>query len=254
VGRLDDYLQQRPNLHDICNPVLKQENFNRHWDQDKYSNFRDMIHKYRGWIDEAYNEADEAESITKWQRVFGDEWGKDLKGKVLVEASSTALVTLDTSGYPDLVQAFKAAGAIILSNFKVSLPWVKTPPWQNASTGRLAVEVKATLHDSEGGPSKGAFTSGTPLPKHKHILFQACSSTGMPYSSKDYGVQWQVVNTDRDAIQANQLRGGFYQSKSPSRRWEHTLFRGIHWVQAFIVRKRDGRCVGKSDRFFVVIE
>jgi hypothetical protein len=76
----------------------------------------------------------------------------------------------------------------------------------------------------------------------------------LPYSSKDYEVQWQVVNTDREAIQANQLRGGFYRSDSPGKKWEHTKFRGIHWVQAFVVRKRDGRCVGKSDHFFVVIE
>ena len=79
------------------------------------------------------------------------------------------------------------AGAVILSNFRVSLPWVKMAPWQNAATGNVAVVVKATLHDSEGGDSKGAFSSGAPLPKYKHILFQACSLTGLPYSSKDYG-------------------------------------------------------------------
>jgi Adenylyl/Guanylyl and SMODS C-terminal sensor domain len=131
---------------------------------------------------------------------------------------------------------------------------VKTPPWQNAATGKVAVLVKATLHDSEGGPSKGAFSSGTPLRKYQHLLFQACSQTGVPYSSKDYEVQWQGVNTDSDAIRAGQLRGGFYPSDSRSKKWEYTQFRGIHWVQAFVVRKRDGRCVGKSERFFVVIE
>lgn len=214
-----------------------------------------MINKYRGWIDEAYDETDEAESISKWQGVFGDEWGKSLESEVLAEkASSTALVSANTSGYSDLVQAFKSAGAVILSNFRIGLPWVKTPPWQNAATGNVAVVVKATLHETEGGPSNGAFPSGTPLPKYKQILFQACSPTGAPYSSKDYEVQWQVVNTDRDAIQAKQLRGGFYRSDSPGKKWEHTKFRGIHWVQAFVIRKRDGRCVGKSDRFFVVIE
>ena len=54
VGRLDDYLQARPQLHDINNPILPQESFNRHWDQDKYATFREMIHKYREWIDEAF--------------------------------------------------------------------------------------------------------------------------------------------------------------------------------------------------------
>lgn len=254
VGRLDDYLQARPALHAICNPVLPRENFNRHWDQDKYANFRDMIHRYRGWIDEAYNERDEAESIAKWQRVFGDEFGKDVKNKALLEkASTTSLVTVNT-GFSDLVQAVRSVGATILANFRIALPWVKTPPWQDAKTGTLAAQVKATLHDTKGGPSSGAITSGKVLPKYKNILFQASSPTGVPFSSSDYQVHWQVVNTDRDATNANALRGGFYRSDSPSRRWEYTQYHGVHWVQAFVVRKRDGRCVGRSDRFFVVIE
>lgn len=154
----------------------------------------------------------------------------------------------------DLVQAVKSAGASILSNVRVSLPWVKPPQWQNAITGTLSVDVKATLHDTEGGPALREINSGTPLPKNKCILFQACAATGFPYVSKEYVVHWQVVNTDRDALDANQLRGGFYRSDTPGRRWEHTQYRGVHWVQAFVVRKRDGRRVGTSSRFFVVIE
>jgi Adenylyl/Guanylyl and SMODS C-terminal sensor domain len=255
VGRLDDYLQQWPDLHDIGNPVLPQEKFSRHWDQEKYSNFRDMIHKYRGWIDEAYGATDEVESITNWQRVFDDEWGKSLESRALIEkASSTTLMKVNTSGYSDLVQAVKSAGAGILSNFKVVLPWVKPAHWHSAASGTVTVNVRATLHDREGGPPLREFSSGTPLPKSKHMLFEACSPTGLPYSSKDYVVQWQVVNTDRAAANANQLRGGFYRSDSPARRWERTRYRGVHWVQAFVVRRRDRRCVGKSNVFFVVIE
>jgi hypothetical protein len=254
IGRLDDYLQARQQLHDICNPVLPQENFNRHWDQDKYSNFRDMIHKYRGWVDDAYNEFDEAESITKWQRVFGDEWGKSLESDELMEsASAVALANIDTSAHGDLVQAVKAAGGVVLSRVKSALPWVKAPPWQDASS-KLSVIVDATLHDREDGPCLGTITSGTILPKHKAILYQARSLMGIPYSADEYRVHWQVINTDRDAIRAKALRGGFYRSDSPARRWEHTLYRGVHWVQAFVVRRRDGRCVGSSERFFVVIE
>jgi hypothetical protein len=153
-----------------------------------------------------------------------------------------------------LVEAFKAVGGIVLSSFRTSLPWTKPPPWQSVANGTVGVLVKATLHDRKGGASLGAIVSGTPIPKFKHILFEACSPTGLPFTSKDYEVQWQVVNTDHDAIEANQLRGGFYRSDSPSKKWERTAYRGIHWVQAFVIRKRDRRCVGRSDRFFVVIE
>jgi hypothetical protein len=67
-------------------------------------------------------------------------------------------------------------------------------------------------------------------------------------------VQWQVVNSDEDAWRANGLRGGFYESKPRGVRWETTEYRGVHWVQAFVVRKRDRLCVGRSERFFVIIE
>ena len=35
-GRLDDYLQARPVMPAVVNPVLSSVAFNRHWDQDKY--------------------------------------------------------------------------------------------------------------------------------------------------------------------------------------------------------------------------
>ncbi len=37
------------------------------------ANFRKTMHRYRGWIDDAYDEADRKESIRKWRRVFGDD-------------------------------------------------------------------------------------------------------------------------------------------------------------------------------------
>jgi hypothetical protein len=37
-------------------------------------------------------------------------------------------------------------------------------------------------------------------------------------------------------------------------KWERTAYRGIHWVQAFVVRNRAKACVAQTDRFFVVIE
>ncbi len=50
----------------ILNPVLPSEIQSRVWDQARYSNFRDKINLYRGWIDDAHNEADRDESIGKW--------------------------------------------------------------------------------------------------------------------------------------------------------------------------------------------
>jgi hypothetical protein len=136
VGRLDDYLQDHPELHDICNPVLPEENFHRHWDEDKYATFRDMIHKYRWWIEEAYTEFDEAESVSRWQRVFGDEFGKGLKSTALLEKANAAPpVDVNISRYSDLVQAIKTVGTGILTSVRASLPWVKSPPRGRGESG-----------------------------------------------------------------------------------------------------------------------
>ena len=61
----------------------------------------------------------------------------------------------------------------------------------------------------------------------------------MPFSAADYDVRWRVVNTDQEAAQARGLRGGFYKSDAPGARWESTAYHGAHWVEAFVIRKRD---------------
>ena len=74
LGRLDDYLQANPSMPTISNPSFSSEEFNRHWDQDKYSNFRDRMHDYRVKVDEAYDSDDEEESLEMWGDVFGDDF------------------------------------------------------------------------------------------------------------------------------------------------------------------------------------
>jgi hypothetical protein len=256
IGRLDDHLQARPQLHDICNPILPRENFNRHWDQGKYATFRDMIHKYRAWIDEAFAEPDHAKSVTKWQRVFGDEFGRGGENAYVVEAANAAPPIALAPQYSDAVAAVRQAGRGILQYVRRALPWVQPPPWSVIQNGQIPLEIRATLHDQRDGRSLGSIQSGTILPKNKHILFEAfAGGTGAPIAPiREYQVQWQVVNTDHDAYRARQLRGGFYRSDKPAKKWESTQYRGIHWVEAFLIRKRDQRCIGQSPRFFVVIE
>ena len=53
LSRMNDYLQQHPSMPEIRNPVLATENFNRHWDQRRYANFR------------------EPRAVIRWQRRSG---------------------------------------------------------------------------------------------------------------------------------------------------------------------------------------
>jgi hypothetical protein len=253
VGRLDDYLQARPKLHTVCNPVLAAEDFVRHWDDDKYANFREVIHRYSGWIDEAHDEREEEQSIAKWQRVFGDEFARGANIELAETTKALVPVSINPLRFRDAVDAVKVAGREVLAQVSPSLPWVKPIPWRMSSV-QITVMIRARSYTSRDGRPISEIPSGSPLAKGSEILFEALSSTGVLISGRDFDVQWRVVNTDRDAYYANALRGGFYRSQKAGCRWESTLYRGIHWVEAFLVRRRDGLCVGKSNRFFVVIE
>ncbi|MEO5350173.1 MAG: hypothetical protein H7836_11065 [Magnetococcus sp. YQC-3] len=248
IGRLDDWLQTKPIMPTVQNPVLLSENFNRHWDQAKYDNFRKMVNKYRGWIDNAYNETDLIENLRKWRCVLGDAFAKEEISKAAVSASTALVESININSGQDLVEWIKAG---LLSLARIPF-WqhAHKSEWQNATT-KIQVNVRATVHQSKDGPSLCNLISGQPLPKGRHICFMALSPSGIPDT---FMVKWRVVNSGQEATKARAMRGGFENSQKPKTRWEHTGYRGVHWVEAFVINKRNNECVGISDRFFVVVE
>ena len=75
-NRINDFLQENETMPTITNPVLPEENFNRHWDQAKYENFREKFDVYNKRINEAYDAKDHDDSVDKWRALFGDEFGE----------------------------------------------------------------------------------------------------------------------------------------------------------------------------------
>lgn len=68
-----------------------------------------------------------------------------------------------------------------------------------------------------------------------------------------YLIKWQVVNTGAEAVEAKGLRGEFYEGEGNygTTRWESTLYRGTHWIEAFVIKH--GVCVARSGRVYVMI-
>ena len=91
VNRLNDFLQSNPVLPTIENPVLSGEDFTRHWDQAKYSNFRDKFDSYTQKINEAFDCKDHDESVDTWRGIFGDKFGKKRANESKSGASSGIL-------------------------------------------------------------------------------------------------------------------------------------------------------------------
>ncbi len=85
-NRLDQYLQSRPTMPIVDNPALPgEENFNRHWNQDLYTIFREKFNYYTQKINTAFDKTDREGSIKKWREVLGDDFG------VLLEEKSVSI-------------------------------------------------------------------------------------------------------------------------------------------------------------------
>lgn len=217
IKRLDDYLQENSNMPEVSNPGLPAESFTRHWDQNKYSNFRDCMHRYAEWIEDAYVEENRDESILKWRRVFGEDFAKS--------------VTLE-----------KAVNALIVVQVE-DLSHVELPQWSILRAGKI--EIFVTLHAAKGGDFKGTYRSNGPA---------LAPGTWLHFSAKHsftdgISIKWQVVNTGQEARLAKMLRGKIKQSGQDI--WEHTQYKGSHWVECFAVDTKRGISLGRSGRFYV---
>lgn len=254
MGRLDDYLQARPALPVIRNPVLSSDIQSRVWDQTQYGNFRNKINLYRTWIDEAFAEEDRDESIGKWQRVFGDSFaaGEAKESARLSESVSKSDALVVAGKFKDLVQRVIERGRAALPDRITRLPYIRRPKWRTASQS-YRVKVSAELLAGSNGMRLGAVTTLQPLPKGRSIRFSASNAVGVPFDSS-FKVQWRVTNTDQAAYDANSLRGDFYASDSGFSREEDLAYRGVHFVEAFLIGKSDNRLYGQSEPFYVVIE
>ena len=80
LSRMNDYLQKHPNMPVIKNPVLPTEDFNRHWDQRRYANFRNRVQSYARTAKQAKAEPSAEKAIKLWQELFGENFGKGSSG------------------------------------------------------------------------------------------------------------------------------------------------------------------------------
>lgn len=224
VNNLNAYLQDNAVMPVVSNPVNDDENFNRHWDQEKYSNFRAQIKKYNDWINDAYDEADQAESIKKWQKIFGDEFDKAVANKSASIAESRAT---QSPAYPTPAH-------------------VEPPPWKVLS-GIINPKIRVTIHRAnDGSPAIAEMgtTVGQPVGRNLKVRMEYLGGV-----SPGFSLYWQIVNTGDEARAAGDLRGKIFYGGNV--RWEDTRYRGVHWIECFIVDDKKKICTGRSGRYFV---
>lgn len=154
----------------------------------------------------------------------------------------------------DLVDAIKRFGALILPTGFNKKPYMEAPKWKRATSQQVSVSIQANLRLNELDAQSVSIQPLNPLPRDRWLHFKAVTNTGLPFDPAYYRVMWRVTNTDEDAARAGHLRGRFEMPENDNSRREFLKYRGVHLVEAFVIRKRDERIVGQSDAFRVMIE
>jgi hypothetical protein len=231
IDRLDQYLLQNPSMPSINNPVLPEENFNRHWDQKKYERFRTKIHEIGIQAKDAYEDEDPEESLEKWRKIFGDEFPLEDE-----DVDSSAVVT-ESFSLGDVSHRKPITDICIGENLICK------------------VSIDAYLYHPSGQIRYRGINSDAKFKNNLAIKYIAKTNAKEPYD-----VYWQVVNTGNHARQFKGLRGDFFKAhflsgtlcSNPFINWERSEYTGKHWIECFIVK--DNYCVARSGRFMVNIK
>ena len=252
VGRMDDWLQANEVKPKICNPFLPDEDFAEIWTDTQYKSFRNCIHRYRGWIDEAIAAEQGDATIRAWRKLFSEDFAPNIVLKAARADGRFALAdpfsTL-TEGVHNLIDWVKIYGRkAIPRNFRHA-PHMRTPVWEQRIDPDLDIIVTATIGEPFKATGSRSVASAEVLNKKQSVYFQAERADGQPIST-DYRVHWRITNTG----DAPELRGDFYASSEHGSRSERLLYPGVHMAEAFLVRKADNALVAVSDPFYVAID
>jgi hypothetical protein len=262
VGRLDDWLQLREAKPVVLNPELPGEDFAADFSDAEWADLRVAVHELREKVDAAYAESGRYDSILAWREVFGDRFAKGVTvlSKAAFEAideedDETELVDVlreDASHDNRVVDLLARLGRWV---WKPSLDrprHMRPPTWPRADVVTDRVQVHATWrphrHSAEGRVVRDFET----LSATGGLWFDVTVNDGSPLPAGHF-VRYRITNTGAVAMSLKAGRGGFESPQEGSRRWESLEYSGVHLTEAFIVRSSDGRLVGQSAPFHVVI-
>ena len=232
VQNLDSYLQSNSTIPKVTNPILPEEDLNRHWNQDKYNNFRKKFHSIATNIKDAFEEEDENTSLEKWQDIFGSDFPSSdhVKEEALEAISSEEFQLGDTSH-------------------------CQKPKW--IENKNCVAKIDCFLYNSSGKKRLWSVRSSQCIIEGYVLKFKCITDATEPFE-----VFWQVVNTGEEAEQDHSsggLRGDFFKGHDLLGKlldnqifnWEGTRYKGKHWIQCFVIK--DGYLVAQSNRFYVNI-
>lgn len=216
IKRLDEYLQSNPEMPVVENPVMPEENFNRHWDQEKYESFSDEIHTLKIKIDDAYSETDERRSVYKWRQIFGNEFPE-----------------LENTLKSNTPESYRDEGEKFLSDLGIPI--------------RIQYQVRLNAIVEQNGFRPFMLLGNlNPLRKQRGLKF-VIENCNVP---QPFDIKWKVKNYGEEAARFGQLRGEITHDRGKYQKKESTKYMGKHYVECYVIK--EGICVAQ-DRISVPI-
>jgi hypothetical protein len=217
----------------VANPVDDDENF-----ADKWNEYPERREAFTAWLKKIRSDFISAISMRNFNESV------DALAPVLGRNTMTkATQDLDLSAPSTLpIKARAQMQVPALGDSRHCLP----PQWPEKLVYKA--NLTASVYFKQYAKKKLWDLTERSVPKNVWLRFSVNTNVPLPYD-----VRWQVVNTGREATEARQLRGDFYESDKNinSVRWESTAYKGTHWVEAFIIK--NGTCVARSGRKHVKI-
>jgi Second Messenger Oligonucleotide or Dinucleotide Synthetase domain/Adenylyl/Guanylyl and SMODS C-terminal sensor domain len=215
LADLDQWLALRPTMPSLPDPSCPGTTFNHRWDQTRYANFAKWIAYYSAKAQAAYDEPDRDASVALWREIFGDAFAKSDSPAVAAETAAVAKSAALVERAPD-------------EQFIDELGYRLLP----AHTARIDATVR-----HRAGWRNGTLLRRVPATqKRMTVDFRLVTDCPEPFE-----VLWKVRNTGPEAAARGQLRGEILTDDGSRTRTEQTLYRGSHYVQAYVVR--DGAVV-----------
>lgn len=207
---------------DLSNPALKEEKFDRGFDNEDFLEFKNWFIDIAEKIEIAFNETDSEKSIEKWKEIFGENFNSTI---------SKSIIPCSHDLYFHAQDPYKR--------------WKKSSKIQK-------IDIKAYFLKKEYYLTKTCWVySWQRVPKNIYINFFAKLPENI-----DWKIIWQVTNENNIYVEHKRWEL-WNQTKElyDNKKWywiqEETQYPWQHWVKCYWIK--DWYIIWESERFYIKI-
>lgn len=229
TSQMENIIENRNGIYWVPNPVNPEENFADKWAETPRK--KELFYNWLAGLKTIIN--DLTSETYNFSEGLDNAYGMSISKTINKQNNN---LTYEKSKY--------------MSNPAIKLfdvPYRAKPSWPVINNEK--VEITTTFQKAHSDKTINYYSNGEALPKNGSLHFYLKTNIKEPFQ-----VKWQVINTGQEALNAQCLRGNFFESfmTDSKRHQESTSYRGKHMIQASIIK--EGICIGQSEEFVVNIQ